>query len=84
MDNSPLVYVQQSRLGISHVLLLSEYFLFDYIIRYKIATSNKATNALVHYPLTPDSSTKSKNESDVFEVIPCSSISDLVKLCLKH
>ena len=34
MDNNPLAYVQESKLGVSHIRWLSELALFDFTIKY--------------------------------------------------
>ena len=46
MDNSPLAYVRESKLGASQIQWLSELALFDLTIHYQTGRSNKAANAL--------------------------------------
>ena len=52
MDNNPLVYVQESKLGMSQFQCLSELALFDFTIKYETGKSNKANNALSWHPYT--------------------------------
>ena len=45
-DINPLAYVQTSKLGASQICWLSKLALFDFNIIYKLARTNKATDAL--------------------------------------
>ena len=48
MDNNPLVYVRESKLGVAHIRWLSELALFDTDIKYRTCMLNKAADALSH------------------------------------
>ena len=61
MDNSPLAYVRESKLGASQIWWLSELALFDFTIHYWTRTSTKATNALSRHAHTEE---KIKNQRD--------------------
>ena len=52
MDNSPLAYVRESKLGASQIWWLSEMALFNFTIHYQTRRSNKAANALSSHPHT--------------------------------
>ena len=85
MDKNPLTYVLQSKLGALQIQWLSKLSLFDFVIRYQTGCSNRAADALSHYPFNPscnDSFTKSEANSDEFEVISYSSVCEAVDLCL--
>ena len=83
MDNSPLAYVRESKLGTSHIWWLSEFALFDYTIHYQTGRSNKAANALSRCPHDDDSIIKSGSDSDEVEVISYSSVCEVVKSYLE-
>ena len=53
MDNNPLTYVQDSKLGASQMWWLNELALFDFAIKYQTGCSNKAADAqpITNYPL---------------------------------
>ena len=52
MDNSPLAYVRESKLGASQIQWLHEVALFDFTIHYQTGRSSKAVNALSWHPHT--------------------------------
>ena len=54
MDNSPLAYVRESKLGASQIWWLSELALFDFTIHYRTGRSSKAANVLGRYPHTDE------------------------------
>ena len=70
MDNNPLAYIQESKLGASQIRWLSELALFDFTIKYRTGCSNRATDALSRRPFNPscDFDTES-TDSDEVEVI---------------
>ena len=70
MDNNPLAYIQESKLGASQIRWLTELVLFDFTIKYQTGHSNRAADALSHRPFNPscDSETES-TDSDEVEVI---------------
>ena len=53
MDNNPLTYVQESKLGASQIRWLSELALFDFTIKYQTGRSNRVADALSHRPFNP-------------------------------
>ena len=70
MDNNPLAYVQESKLGASQIQWLSELALFDFTIKFQTGHSNRATDALSHCPFNPSCNLKIEStDSDVVEVI---------------
>ena len=83
MDNNPLTYVLESKLGASQIQWLSELPLLNFVIKYQTGHSNRATDVLSHCPFSPscdDSLSESKANSD--EVISYSSICEAVDVCL--
>ena len=50
MDNNPLAYVRESKLGAAQIWWLSELALFDFDIKYRTGKLNKAADALSHHP----------------------------------
>ena len=84
-DNNPLTYVMESKLGASQICWLSEMALFDFVIKYQTGHSNRATDALSCHPFNlncNESFTKSKADSEEFEVISYSWVCEAVDLCL--
>ena len=73
MDNNPLAYVQESKLGASQIWWLSELVLFNFTIKYQTGHSNRAADALSHHPFNPscDFETESTGSNEI-EVIPYS------------
>ena len=70
MDNNPLAYVQESKLGASQIRWLSELVLFDFTIKYQTGCSNRAADALSHCPFNPSCNFNSEStDSDEVEVI---------------
>ena len=62
-DNSPLVYIETSRLGASQICCLSNLSLFNYNIIYRSGRTNKATDALSQHP-EPNCKLESDNDTD--------------------
>ena len=84
-DNNPLTYVLESKLGALQIQWLSELALFDFVVKHQTGCSNRATDALSRHPFNPscdDSFTKSKADSEEFEVISYSSVCEALDLCL--
>ena len=52
-DNNLLAYVQESKLGASQIQWLSELVLFNFTIKYQTGHSNRAADALSHFPFNP-------------------------------
>ena len=52
MDNNPLVYARESKLGALQIWWLSEFAMFDITICYQTGRSNKAVIALSRHPHT--------------------------------
>ena len=85
MDNNPLAYIMESKLGASQIRWLSELALFDFVIKYQTGRSNRAADALSCHPFNPtcdESFSESKADSDEFEVISYSLVCEAVDLCL--
>ena len=85
MDNNPLTYVMESKLGASQIWWLSELALFNFVIKYQTGRSNRAADALSHRPFNPScdkSFSESKADSDECEVISYSLVCEAVDLCL--
>ena len=95
MDNKPLAYVQESKLGASQIRWLSELVLFDFTIKYRTGRSNRAADALSHCPFNPscdvDSESTDSNEVEVIsysatsnevETIPYSVVCEALDQCL--
>ena len=68
MDNNPLAYVQESKLGALQIQWFSELALFDFVIKYQTGHSNRPTDALSHQPFNPSCDIESKNETNSDEV----------------
>ena len=80
MDNNPLTYIQESKLGASQIRWLSELALFDFTIKYRTGHSNRATDALSHRPFNPSCDVDSEStDSDEVEVISYSATSNEVE-----
>ena len=70
MDNNPLAYIQESKLGASQIRWLSELVLFDFTIKYRKGHSNRATDALSCHPFNPSCDVDAEStDSDEVEVI---------------
>ena len=72
MDNNPLTYVMESKLGALQIQWLSELPLFNFVIKYQTGSSNRVADALNHHPFNPscdDSFTESEADSEEFEVL---------------
>ena len=70
MDNNPLAYVQEGKLGVSQIRWLSELALFDFTIKYQTGSANRATDALSHPPFNPFCNFDTEStDSDGVEVI---------------
>ena len=80
MDNNPLAYIQESKLGASQIRWLSELALFDFTIKYQTGRSNRATDTLSRRPFNPscDFETESTDSNEV-EVISYSATSNEVE-----
>ena len=74
LDNIPLVYVRENKLGSSKIQWLSELTLFDFTIHYQMGRSNKTTNALSGHPHDDDSKINNDPENDKVDVISYSSV----------
>ena len=87
MDNNPLTYIPESKLGASQIQWLSKLALFDFVIKYQTGHSNRATDALSHHPFNPscdDSTIEILADSDEVKVISYSSVCEAVDLCLNN
>ena len=70
MDNNPLAYVQESKLGASQIWWLSELALFNFTIKYQTGHSNRAADALSHRPFNPSCNFETEStDSNEVEVI---------------
>ena len=80
MDNNPLTYVQESKLGASQIRWLSELALFNFTIKYRTGHSNRAADALSHCPFNPSCDVDSEStDSNEVEVISYSASCDEVE-----
>ena len=95
MDNNPLTYIQESKLGASQIRWLSELALFNFTIKYRTGHSNRATDALSHHPFNPscnfDNESTDSEEVEVIsysatcnevETIPYSLVCEALDQCL--
>ena len=79
MDNSPLAYVRESKLGASQIWWLSELALFDFTIHYWTGRSNRAANALSRHPHTEEEVNEERgSDCNEVEVISYSSVCEVV------
>ena len=80
MDNNPLNYVLESKLGALQVQWLSELALFNFVMKYQTDHSNRATDGLSCHPFNPSCDIKSESETncDAVEVISYSSICEAI------
>ena len=79
MDNSPLAYVRESKLGASQIQWLSKLALFDFTIHYQTGRSNRATDALSRCLHTEEEMNReSSSDCNEFEVILYSSVCEVV------
>ena len=70
MDNNPLAYVQESKLGALQIRWLSELALFNFTIKYQTGCSNRATDALIHCPFNPSCDFNNEStDNDEVEVL---------------
>ena len=72
MDNNPLTYVMESKLGASQIRWLSELALFNFVIKYRAGRSNRATDALSHRSFNPsceDSFSENEANSDLASIV---------------
>ena len=79
MDNSPLAYVRESKLGASQIQQLSELALFDFTIYYITGRSNRAADALSRLPPTNEEINQERgSDCNEVEVISYSSVCEVV------
>ena len=79
MDNSPLAYVRESKLGASQIWQLSELALFDFTIHYRTGRSNRAADALSRHPYTQEEINQERgSDCNEVEVISYSSVCEVV------
>ena len=79
MDNSPLAYVIESKLGVSQIQWLRELVLFNFTIHYQPGRPNKAADALSRCPHTKEEIDKERgSDYDEVEVISYSSVCEVV------
>ena len=80
MDNSPLAYVRESKLGASQIWWLSELALFDFTIHYWTWRSNRTTEALSRHPHTEEEmkgdSGSDCNEADIISYSSVCKVAD--------
>ena len=65
MDNNPLAYVRESKLGAAQIRWLSKLVLFDFDIKYRTGKSNEAVDALSHHPYVPEEMDNDINSESV-------------------
>ena len=79
MNNSPLAYVRESKLGASQIWWLSKLALFDFTIHYRTGRSNRATDALSRCPHAREEiNRESGSDCDEVEVISYSLVCEVV------
>ena len=79
MDNSPLAYVRENKLGASQIKWLSELALFNFTIHYRTGRSNRTANALSRHPHTKEDIDRERgSDCDEVEVIPYASACEVV------
>ena len=77
----------ESELGASQIQWLNELALFNFVFRYQTGHSNRAADALSCPPFNPscdESFTKSKADSEEFEVISYLLVCEAVVMCLNN
>ena len=67
IDNNPLTYICISCLGAAQIRWLSDLTLFDFEIKYRARKSNQAADALSQQPVTPESSSESSDDDQVWK-----------------
>ena len=78
MDNEPLTYIQESKLGASQIWWLSELALFNFMIKYWTGHSNMATVALSCHQFNPDSESECETDGNEVEGMSYSSVCEAV------
>ena len=73
MDNNPLAYVKESKLGVGQMRWLSKLVLFDFDIKYRKDKLNKAADTLSHCPYVPGEM-DSDSESEEYKSISCTTV----------
>ena len=68
IDNNPLAYVRESKLGVAQIRWLSKLVLFDFDIKNRTGRSNKAADVLSHHPIDSEEM-NSNSESEEYETI---------------
>ena len=63
-DNTPLAYVQTSKVGASQICWLSKLALFDFNITYRLGRTKKATDTLSQSPVEPNCKLESESDTD--------------------
>ena len=53
MDNNPIAYVRESKLGAAQIRWISELVLFGFDFKYRTGKLNKTVEALSHHPYVP-------------------------------
>ena len=80
-NNNPLVYVGESKLGVAQIRWLSKLSLFDFDIKYRTGKSNKALDALSHYPYDSeevDSNPVSEEYETISYAIECEELEEIL------
>ena len=68
MENKPLPYVRESKLGVVQIWWASELVPFDFDIKHRTHKLNKAADTLGHHPFVP-SEMDSESELEEYETI---------------
>ena len=81
MDNNPLPYVRESKLGAAQIRWHSQHTLFDFDIKYRTGGSDKAPDALICHHFVPGEM-NSASDSDGYEIISyatvCEELEDII------
>ena len=81
MDNNPVTYVVESKLGVIQIRWLIELVLFDFDIKYRTGKFNKAADALSHHPYVPeemDNNAKSEQYETILCVMDCRELETII------
>ena len=82
MDNNPLAYVKESKLGVAQIIWLSEPALCGFNIKCRSGKLNQAADTLSHCPMT-DSEILSNSEINGYKtlsyVVMCNDLSEIIE-----
>ena len=82
MDNNPLAYVRESKLGVDQIRCISDLVLFDFDIEYRTGKLNKAVDTLSHHPYAPgemDSDSESEEYETISYAMVCKELEEIIE-----